>query len=341
MKNNKIKIILAGTLVAATLFSGCGQRFIITTGMSGNAVFKVNNESCQLKEAKVYLMTLQNEYKDYYGIDIWSVTATKSGSEASASGDAGSSYDSLKTYIKNKTMSRLQNVICMYKLAEERDITVTDIESSKIKQAATAYYESLSDEERSYLGVAESDIETYYTQYLMANKLYNELIGNDNLQVSDSDARVMSAQIIYTASADKAKSIEDALSSGNDFAAVASTYSEYESVAVNIKKGDMRSAVESAAFKLADGETSSCIEADGGYYYIKCISRMDEQLTEDNRQEIIAAKTEESFDTIYQDYIKGLYIDVNDDLWNSIDIDDSSNVTSKSFFTTYNEYLGE
>lgn len=341
MIKNKLKLMLAGMLTVSCLFTGCGQGLVISTGMNDNTVFMVNNEKCSLREARVYLMTLTNEYKDYYGIDIWSAAAGKSGSTTDASGNATGGYGSLESYVKDKSMSRLQNVICMSMLAEERDISLTDVEKAKITQAAEAYYTGLSDAERSYLGVNQSDIEMYYTQYLMADKLYNELIGNDDLQVSDGDARVMDAQIIYTTSIDKADSIDAALASGTDFAAAASTYSEYGSVNISIKKGDMPSEVETIAFGLSDDEVSGRIEADGGYYYIRCVSRLDEELTEANRQSIINAKTEESFDTIYQDYIKELYIDVNDELWESIDIDTSSELTSKNFFTTYNEYLGE
>ena len=84
---------------------------------------------------------------------------------------------------------------------------------------------------------------------------------------------------------------------------------------------------------------SECISADDGYYFIKCISRIDEELTEANRQAIIAKTTEASFDKVYEEYLESLYIEVNEDVWDKLEIENSDGITSTDFFNNYNEWF--
>ncbi|MCR5784980.1 MAG: peptidyl-prolyl cis-trans isomerase [Eubacterium sp.] len=328
----KKNILLVALLVMTLFTGGCSSKVVVQLGLPDSSVFTINSFNCTNKEAKLYFITLRNEYKDYYGIDIWSEAVD-------ASGDASAGKSNLSDYVSDKTMARLQNVCCMYLLAEERGITLSDKEEGYLTQAANQFYESLTSEERKELKVSVDDIATYYRHFLMANKLYEELTGGVEMQVSDGDARVMKAQIIYTTDETIAAKVESALNSGNEFAAVAAIYSEYDSIAVNIKKGDFSEEIEEAAFALSEEETTDCIEADGGYYFIKCISRIDEELTEENRQAIIAETTEATFDSVYEEYVKALYIQVDEDMWEKVTGADYDELTTKDFFNVYNEWF--
>ncbi|MCR4842151.1 MAG: peptidyl-prolyl cis-trans isomerase [Eubacterium sp.] len=308
---------------------GC-RRVVISTDMTGSELFRVNGEVCSVKEAKLYLTTLRNEYKNFYGIDLWESTGS------SASGDA-----ELLEYIADKTMYRLQNVFCMYLLACENEIELSEEDLTLINQAATSYVSSLTEEERDFLDVTVDDVEEYYTRFAYAQAIFEEITGEVDLEISDDEARVCVAQIIYTTDAEKAQAASKSLSSGNEFSSVASTYSELSSVSANVSRGDFPDNVVEELFSLAEGESSGCITAEDGYYFVKCISRIDEELTELNREEILTETYEETFDDAYDDYVSGLSFTINDSAWEELLELDSDDVTTTSFFSEYNAVFSE
>lgn len=67
------------------------------------------------------------------------------------------------------------------------------------------------------------------------------------------------------------------LSSKEDFAAVASGSSEDSQTELYAAKGTLPQEVEAVAFELGDGEISDMISTDDGYYFIKCISKLDRE----------------------------------------------------------------
>lgn len=328
-KNNRyvVAMILA-LLVVTCCLSGCNTKFVVTTGVGSKQVLKAAGESCSVGEAKLYLTTLTNEYKSFYGYDMWE------GSDES--GDAA-----LESYVKDCTMGRIQNVFCMYLLAKDQGITLTEDETGLIEDAAKEYYDSLTDDEKKYLGVKEKDVEKAYTRYTLAEKLYDTMTADADFEVSDNEARIMDAQIIFTSDSAKAVEIQTKLSEGSDFATIASAYTELSSISQSISRDDYPQEVEDAAFALEDGDTSTCIQTDDGYYFVKCISKLDEEKTEENRTKIMEEKRESAFDETYHTFVDGLNLQVNDKLWDKLTVNVDETITTTSFFEVYNSYFAQ
>ena len=319
-----VALCLCVVLFAGTL-TGC-SKIVFSTGVHGKQILKVNGEVCTKSEALVYLTTLQNEYKSAYGVNLWNSTEYES---------------ELVDYVKEKTMYRLQHVFCMYLLAQEMNITLTSAEEAQIAEAAEAYYTSLSDEEISYLGVSKADIETYYTRFTYAEKVFDEITEDVNMEISDDEARVMEAQVIYTTDSTKAATVENLLSSGTDLSSIASTYTELSEVTMNIARGDFPDEVEDVIFALEDDETSGCITADDGYYFVKCVSKINEELTEEHREALLESAYEEAFDETYEAFISSAIIEINEKSWNSLELSQDENLKSTEFFNIYNQYFAE
>ena len=223
MKKN-IRGLLALGLVAGTLLTGCqigDTNIVISRPLSSRYVFQIGEMSCSVKEAKLYLANYQNLYGTAYTLNLWEH-------------DFGD--ESLEEYIKAITMNELVTMVCMNQLATEKEISLNEADESKIKEAAKVYYESLSDEERSYLGVSEADIVTYYEHYGLAQKVLKELTGEINGEVSDDEARVMEVLQIYVTDAEKAAEVSEKLRNGEDFASVANMYNELPGIQSNICK---------------------------------------------------------------------------------------------------------
>ena len=322
MKKN-IRGLLALGLVAGTLLTGCqigDTNIVISRPLSSRYVFQIGEMSCSVKEAKLYLANYQNLYGTAYTLNLWEH-------------DFGD--ESLEKYIKTITLNELVTMVCMNQLATEKEISLNEADESKIKEAAKVYYESLSDEERSYLGVSEADIVTYYEHYGLAQKVLKELTGEINGEVSDDEARVMEVLQIYVTDAEKAAEVSEKLRNGEDFASVANMYNELPGIQSNICRDDLPDEVEAVVFQMDDNEISNGIEAEGGYYFIKCLNKYNVELTEANKVTIVEKREKEAFDDVYNEFVAGLDSRINEDVWEELKLDTTSQIKTGSFIETY------
>ena len=97
--------------------------------------------------------------------------------------------------------------------------------------------------------------------------------------------------------------------------------------------------VEAVAFELNDGQISDMIKTDDGYYFIKCISKLDEEKTEKNKEIILQQREQEQFNDDYNRFVKNADFELNSQLWDSIDIKNENDLKTNSFFTIYNKYF--
>ena len=320
------KHILIAATAMTLLLSGCkigGNEVVFTTGVGNKDLFKINGESCSLKEAKVYLINYQNLYGTAYGVDLW---------------ENESCSDSLEEYVKNLTVSELSRVICMDFLAKEKNITLTEEEQQKVEKAAKAYFKSLNDAEKKYTVAVESDIIKLYQNYALAQKTYDSLTESVDEEVSDNEARVMEIMQIYVTSKETADLIATKLSEGGDFASLASNYNEASDIEITVARGDLPEKVEKIAFEMENEDVSDCIEVENGYYFIRCVNKFDEELTDANKEKIVAKREKEAFEDEYESLISGFSSTINETDWDQVEIDLSGEITTDSFFTVFDKY---
>ena len=309
--------------------TGCqiGNKDIVVSGtLSSRQVFTLNKSACSLKEAKVYLANYQNIYGTAYTIDLWQHDF----------GDA-----SLLDYVKDITLEELTRVYTMDLLAQSQEVTLSEDETAKVAEAAKEYYASLSEDETAYMDVAEADIAEYYTHYALAQKLYHSLTNGVNEEVSDDEARVMEIMQIYVTDEDRAHEVEQKLAQGDDFASVANNYNELSAIQVTVSRDDLPDEVEEVAFQLDDNAVSGMIAAGNGYYFIKCLNKYNEELTEANKSNIVEKREKEAFDDVYNEFVASLSSRLNTDLWDGIELTTDGSIQTNSFFAVFEKYCGE
>ena len=289
-------------------------------------VFTLDKSACSLKEAKVYLANYQNIYGTAYTIDLWQHDF----------GDA-----SLLEYVKDITLEELTRVYTMDLLAQSQEVTLSEDETAKVAEAAKEYYASLSEDETAYMDVAEADIAEYYTHYALAQKLYHSLTNGVNEEVSDDEARVMEIMQIYVTDEDRAHEVEQKLAQGDDFASVANNYNELSAIQVTVSRDDLPDEVEEVAFQLDDNAVSGMIAAGNGYYFIKCLNKYNEELTEANKSNIVEKREKEAFDDVYNEFVASLSSRLNTDLWDGIELTTDGSIQTNSFFAVFEKYCGE
>ena len=299
---------------------------MVSGTLSSRQVFTLDKSACSLKEAKVYLANYQNIYGTAYTIDLWQHDF----------GDA-----SLLDYVKDITLEELTRVYTMDLLAQSQEVTLSEDETAKVAEAAKEYYASLSEDETAYMDVAETDIVEYYTHYALAQKLYHSLTNGVNEEVSDDEARVMEIMQIYVTDEDRAHEVEQKLAQGDDFASVANNYNELSAIQVTVSRDDLPDEVEEVAFQLDDNAVSGMIAAGNGYYFIKCLNKYNEELTEANKSNIVEKREKEAFDDVYNEFVASLSSRLNTDLWDGIELTTDGSIQTNSFFAVFEKYCGE
>ena len=58
-----------------------------------------------------------------------------------------------------------------------------------------------------------------------------------------------------------------------------------------------------------------------------------------NKEKIVQERKNEAFNEVYSSFVEGLYSNLNEDLWNSLDFSSNPDVTTTNFFDVYNEYF--
>lgn len=316
------------------LLTGCSignTQIIIDLNNTGrNDVFSINGTDCTKDEARLYLCNYQNIYGSAYGLDLWQYDYSNMDVEMT-----------LEEYVKELTIVELSHVICMNQLAEELEMVLTAEEEQLVAKATDEYYKSLSRDELRYIGIDKIELKEIYTRYAIAQKLYQTLVEGVNEEVSDDEARVIHIQQIFVKSEDVAKVVEQKLRSGSGFDIVASNFNEADVIERNLTRGEYDKIVEDIAFNLDDGEEAWKIKTDEGYYFIKCLDKFVEELTESNKSNIILKRRQEQFDNIFYEFINNSTFELNEKVWDKVEIDTSGKITTDSFFEVYEKYFTE
>ena len=131
-------------------------------------------------------------------------------------------------------------------------------------------------------------VESLYEDYWKAERLVETLTESVNLEVSDSEAKVITVDEIVLSDKDQAdEALKKVQMEGTDFMIVAKEVSEDQEIEKKISRGLRPEAYEKAAYALATGETSDVIEADGKYYILRCVNDYDEAATKVRKEEMV------------------------------------------------------
>ncbi|MCR5469174.1 MAG: peptidyl-prolyl cis-trans isomerase [Lachnospiraceae bacterium] len=323
---NKKYILSVASIAMAVFLSACSignREVIIKNNVLNHSVFTIGGLSMSTNTAKVYLAGFKEDYAKAYGIDIY---------------EQNFKTNELSNYVKSAALQEMTQVVCLNLMAEEAELTLEESEKEKAKNAAAAYYESLTDQDKSYIGLNESEIVSMYEDYALAKKMYSKLIVDVDSEVSEDEARVMVAKQIFLTDTEKATEVVTRLNNGEDFSTVATAYNEQGEIDINISRGTLPDEVVEAAFDLDEGEYTSCIQTEDGYYYIYCVTKYDEALTAENKETIVAEREQQAFEIVYEEYESSKESELYTDNWDALEVN-VDGVDASGFFAFYEEYF--
>ncbi|MCC8150692.1 MAG: peptidyl-prolyl cis-trans isomerase [Lachnospiraceae bacterium] len=327
MKNGA-GFILSGFLFAAVLLTaGCSSEIPVVSSVTQYDVFSVGSEKCTFEEAKIILLQYQKESASLYGIDLWNQ-------------DYGAP-ESLEQYIKDLTASQLAEVYTLDVIASEQEVELTEDEKALTETAGQEYIGGLSEEELEYLGIDEKTAAGLFERYLLAEKLYTSLTESVSQEVSDDEARVMEMEQICVSDAETAADLLTQLESGADFDSLAESYSESDTTSLSVSRSTYDDEVTEILFAMDTGDCSDVIEMDGQYYIFYCTNYFNEELTENNKENVVSQRMEDAVISAYSSYTEQLDSVLNEDVWGEVTVDTGLELNGASFEEIYDSYFAQ
>ena len=226
--------------------------------------------------------------------------------------------------------------------------------------AAQKYFASLSKAEIQAMNVTEDTVLQLYSEYALADKVYQQIIAEVNPEISDDEARTVTVEQIvlkthtmdsegkvipYSESmkeevSEKIGEIRELATDGeHEFLELAGKYNEEDVISVSFKKGEVDAAIEEVAFNLQTDEISQVIETQYGYYLLKCVNTFDKEQTDAYKLVLVEERKNQAFGQEYEAFVKTLARKLNDKLWQEVELIHAQGVETDSFFDVYESHF--
>lgn len=280
-------------------------------------------------QTMLIIATERNRYRQIYTDQIWQVQVSEDG-------------DTFQSYLLGQIQDFLRELKTMNLLADQEDITLTSQEKEQLRELADKYYDSLTQEDRTYIGADKDDIYTMYEAYHRANKLVDELTRDVNLEISDSEAKVITVQEIKLSDGERAREVYGQVTAeGADFAAIARTVSEDSTIDKSVGRSERSKSYEEPVFALEAGQISPVFEENGAWYIVKCINDYDEAATLERKQKLALQRKNLAFSQIYDAFAAEHIVEIRGSIWDDISLNDGADSTTTGFFEMYQEQMNQ
>ena len=336
--------ILISVFLCTALLTACDRTVVVTGGFAEGEVFRINTLSCSKSEMNIYLTNMANAYEATFGEQIWTTSAGNT---------------TIEDAFKETVLAKVTRIKVLNLMAKEEKISLSGDEKKSLKKAAKAYMKTLSKNEKAELGADEDLVFQMYSEYALAEKVYNSIVDEVNFEISDDDARSITVQQIFIktyhedthgrltdySDAAKAEAKERALAirekavTESDFESLCALYNEEDESTHTYRRGEMPEAYENVAFALEEGEISYVITTDDGYYIVKCISTYERKATNENKEAIINEAKRKAFEEKYNEFLPNVIANINEKEWENIKIIHNAEMKTDSFFDIYTDIM--
>lgn len=279
-------------------------------------------------QAMLIITTEANRYRTVYTDQIWQVQV---GEE-----------ESFQLYLLEQIRTFLKEVKTMNLLADERGIQLTGQEKEQLRQLSSEFYQSLTEADRECIGASEEDVYAMYEAYHRANRLVDEVTKNVDLEISDSEARVMKIQELCLETEESAQEAFQQLSEeGTNFSSVARAIREEGYKEESVGRGERSAAYETAVFSLEDGQLSQPFADGDSWYLVKCVDSYDEDATLERKERLALQRKNQAFRRIYDTFAGEHPVEIQGSIWENVDLTEMGQSTTVDFFERYQEYMSQ
>lgn len=322
MKTGKKIAVWVLSAVLALGTSACGSSPFLVSEVRGE-------EGYTDAQTMLVIATEGNRYRKVYTDQIWHVKVKEDGTD-------------FQTYLLGEIRSFLTQLKTMNLLAQERDVRLTSQEKESLKGLAQSFYESLTEEDKAYIQAEEADVYQMYEEYHLANRLVDELTKDVNLEISDSEARVITVQEIQLKDQAQAEAVyAQATAEGASFSSIARSAAENSEIQVSVGKSERGAEYETPVFALAEGSISQPFFYQGMWYVVKCIDEYDEEATLERKEKLAIQRKDQAFRQIYDAFAAEHPVEIGGEIWETVSLSENGGSVTTDFFERYQEWTAK
>lgn len=301
-------------------------------GLNDDQVFKIGKVICTKPEYMFFVLDNANRMSlDLGGNVDWKKNVTKD--------------ETLEEYLMNKTKMEVSTKYTMTAIAKSAGIKLTDQEETQIEEAASTYYNGLTQEEKDFTGAKQKDVVKVYKNLKLADKIFEKETDGVDVTVSDEEARVIKVQYIRmnvkSLSEDKInsklKEVRKIVKNNwQPFSREAKQYSLDSSIEKTIKKNEAVSEFDKEAFKLANKQMSNVLTVGDDRFLIYCVNSYLKDESAANKASIIKEKKEDTFALKYDNYLEDNSTDFNDRSIKDVELSSKAGFAHANLINVYN-----
>ena len=319
-KGKILACTIAITFHVALLLGGCGESAPMTL---------------EVKEAEGYtggqimlvVATEKNRYSEVYSDQVWQIPIDQEGT-------------TFQEYLLKQVRHFLEEVKVMNLMADQQEIVLTNQEQERLEELTKDFYESLTEADLAYIGVSQEEVLQLYSEYYRAGRLVEELTKDVDLEISDSEAKVIVVQEIQVNDHEEAQKIHtQAMTEGVDFASLARVVTQGEQVQKMVGRKERSQEYEDVVFKLAEGEIGPIIREGDHFFIVKCIEDYDEEATLDRKQNLSLERKTRVFRKAFDAFAAHYTVNMGGEIWNQISLGEAESSSTTDFFEWYADYM--
>lgn len=286
---------------------------------------KRNEKGYSTPQIMMIATTEKNRYEALCTDQIWKV-------------QTGNDGESFEEYLTGQIQGFMEEMRVMNLLAKEREVDLTPQELTAMTEAAEEYYGALTGDDIERMELTREEVQELYEDYCVAEKLVTELTGGMDLEVSDSEARMVVVKEVRAEDAQTAEALRTAaLAEGADFEACAAEAGLPVTERAFGRKEETPE-YEEAAFSLVAGEVSQVLKKDGAWYVLQCVSDYDREATAARKELIYEERRQRAFREIYDGYRQEIKISYSGDPFEELGLSTGGCAEEADFFEIYRKY---
>ncbi len=339
----RMLIVFMLLMVSVFSLSSCGKD---KDEEEGDIVFTFAKNPISLGEVYIYAETVREDYELTYGKDVWNMTITMQ----------DGTKENMEAVTRKDIIDAIVRVKVLNAISKNYGIELTETEIATEKNKADIFFNRLTDDQLEKMQITENLVENVYCENLLATKVYDKLVEDAGIEISDEEARETTfydmffafyseddkGNIIEVTDLRKQEQYNKALQAYKTLVSPVSEeggnieslsayynleYSKYYTMTPKEIKEEFGEEIYDDLYQLDDGSYSLVIETEYGYhiFYMKYLT--DPDATAARKKELTLAAEEKFFAAKFPAWQRT--IDADYSYVKSVNMDVYNNITFK------------
>ncbi len=178
------------SLILMFIVTGCGkeEKKKEEVSYNGTLVFTYGNNYVTKGEVYIYLMTISERYVSQYGEAVWETMLPMEGTEETIP---------MEEAVKQETVEEIVRVKTLVAQAEDFKVVLTEADQARIHEDAELFFHGLTDDNIAKMELDEDVIYKVYSENEIANRVKEQLLYDDPVEISDEEARMTTFYDMY------------------------------------------------------------------------------------------------------------------------------------------------